>query len=49
MPKDRKVTRENRKKGQLLDKKNAYGVNDPTPHEADKRYNLDNRLTVQRT
>lgn len=37
MPKDRKITRFNRKQGQLLDRKNMYGINDPTPYEAVKR------------
>ncbi|MDL2318235.1 hypothetical protein LJC74_03985 [Eubacteriales bacterium OttesenSCG-928-A19] len=45
MPKSRDKTRANKKKGQLLDKRNAYGSSDPTPYEADKKYNLDQRAT----
>lgn len=34
MPKDRRITRENRKKEEALDRQNEYGINDPTPYKA---------------
>lgn len=37
MPKDRKITRENRKREQALDRRNAYGNTNQTPYEAVKR------------
>ena len=37
MPKDRKITRENRKREQMLDRKNLFGVTDKTPFEAVER------------
>lgn len=37
MPKNREVTRRNRKNDAMPDRKNAFGHNDPTPYEAARR------------
>lgn len=34
MPKDRRITRENRKREEAIDRQNKYGINDPTPYKA---------------
>ena len=36
MPKSRLITRENKKREQMISAKNAYGMSDPTPYEAVK-------------
>ena len=46
MPKDRKITRENRRKEQLLNGQNEFGNNDPTPYAAVKQIvRLERRVT----
>ena len=37
MPKNRRITRENKKREAMISAKNAYGMSDPTPYEAVKR------------
>lgn len=36
MPKNRRITRANKKREQAISARNAYGMSDPTPYEAVK-------------
>lgn len=44
MPKDRAKTRANRRREQVLDRKNLYGADDPTPQAAVERIRRRERI-----